>query len=152
MRNYVAATSNDHLGLLRIPGPSLTNLAVRFSLLANHPDFNPASWPNLPFSQSATFPGWWELDLDLLGLVDGIYEYEFVASTAANANFIVADPYTEELTRFGGYRGLFTIVGSRRQRRSFDCTGEFQAGTVLPANKRRANCGTPHYCNSENLF
>ena len=54
---------------------------------------------------NAAFPGWWQFDLDALALADGVYEYEFVA----NGTIVAADPYADAITRFGGYRGLFTI-------------------------------------------
>ncbi len=69
----------DHLGLLRIPGPGLNPLSIRaFAALSDRDQFNPSLWVMYGFVRSATFPGWWEFDLDLLALVDGDYEYEFV--------------------------------------------------------------------------
>jgi hypothetical protein len=98
----------DHLGLLRVPGPALSALSVRFAPLADRDQFNPASWAQHPLAKSGTFAGWWEIDLDLLALNDGEYEYEFVVNGTTSA----ADPYAEEITRFGGYRGLFTIAAA----------------------------------------
>jgi len=118
-------------GLLRIPGPALTAITIRFSPLSARDNFDPGSWPQRPFTQSAAFPGWWEFDLDALGLADGVYEYEFVVSGSA-----VADPYADVITRFGGYRGLFTIASGKRIARAFDWSNENPAGAALPQNNK----------------
>ena len=57
------------------------------------------SWVMHPFKQSVTFPGWWEIDLDLLGLVDGDYEYEFVANgmTAAPTPMPIRSPVSGDI-------------------------------------------------------
>lgn len=118
-------------GLLRIPGPALAGVAIRFALLSDRDDFAPAAWPQHPLSPSAAFPGWWEFDLDGLGLSDGCYEYEFVVNGVA-----VPDPYADVITRFGGYRGLFTIAAGTRIARPFDWGNEFPPGVVLPQNNK----------------
>lgn len=81
-------------------------------------------------TRSASFAGWWEIDLDTLALADGDYEYELVIDGDA----VAADPYAESITRFGGYRGIFTISGGRRVRQRFDWSDEFVPGTRLPGN------------------
>lgn len=118
-------------GLLRIPGPALAGVAIRFALLSDRDDFAPATWPQHPLSPSAAFPGWWEFDLDGLGLSDGCYEYEFVVNGVA-----VPDPYADVITRFGGYRGLFTIAAGTRIAQPFDWGNEFPPGVVLPQNNK----------------
>lgn len=118
-------------GLLRIPGPALAGVAIRFALLSDRDDFAPAAWPEHPLSPSAAFPGWWEFDLDGLGLSDGCYEYEFVVNGVA-----VPDPYADVITRFGGYRGLFTIAAGTRIAQPFDWGNEFPPGVVLPQNNK----------------
>src|SRR6267378_3814156 len=118
-------------GLLRIPGPALTAIAIRFALLSDRDDFAPGSWPQHPFAQSVAFPGWWEFDLDALALPDGCYEYEFVVNGGA-----VPDPYADAITRFGGYRGLFTIAAGKRIVRPFAWDNENPAGVVLPQNNK----------------
>jgi 1,4-alpha-glucan branching enzyme len=118
-------------GLLRIPGPALTAIAIRFALLSDRDDFAPGSWPQHPFAQSVAFPGWWEFDLDALALPDGCYEYEFVVNGAA-----VPDPYADAITRFGGYRGLFTIAAGKRIVQPFAWDNEIPAGVVLPQNNK----------------
>jgi 1,4-alpha-glucan branching enzyme len=124
----------DHLGLLRIPGPQLNSLALRFAPLSDRDLFSPSSWTPHAMTPSVTFPGWWEIDLDLLGLADGKYEYEFVLNGAT----ITPDPYADEITRFGGYRGLFTVAGGKRVAAPFRWDGEFPAGITLPQNNRIA--------------
>jgi 1,4-alpha-glucan branching enzyme len=109
----------------------LAGVAIRFALLSDRDDFAPAAWPQHPLTPSAAFPGWWEFDLDALGLSNGCYEYEFVANGVA-----VPDPYADVITRFGGYRGLFTIAAGRRIARPFDWGDEFPAGVVLPQNNK----------------
>lgn len=118
-------------GLLRIPGPGLTAIALRFAQLSDRDNFAPASWPQHQLTQSAAFPGWWEFDLDALALTDGRYEYEFVVNGAA-----VPDPYADAITRFGGYRGLFTIVSGKRILQPFAWDNEIPAGVVLPQNNK----------------
>src|SRR5271154_475320 len=124
----------DHPGLLRIPGPTLVSLSLRFAPLSARDQFNPASWPLHDFAHSTAFPGWWEFDLDTLALAAGVYEYEFVI----NGTTPVPDPYADAITRFGGYRGLFTISGGQRVPQPFRWDGEFPAGTALPANNQIA--------------
>ncbi|HEX8881343.1 MAG TPA: alpha-amylase family glycosyl hydrolase [Candidatus Acidoferrum sp.] len=109
----------------------MAGVAIRFALLSDRDDFAPAAWPQHPLSPSAAFPGWWEFDLDGLGLSDGCYEYEFVVNGVA-----VPDPYADVITRFGGYRGLFTIAAGTRIARPFDWGNEFPPGVVLPQNNK----------------
>lgn len=118
-------------GLLRIPGPALTAITIRFAQLSDRDNFAPTSWPQHPFIQSVGFPGWWEFDLDAFGLPDGCYEYEFVANSVA-----IPDPYADTITRFGGYRGLFHITGGNRIMQPFAWDNEFPAGVVLAQNNK----------------
>ena len=118
-------------GLLRIPGPALGAITIRFALLSDRDDFAPGSWPQHPFTQSVAFPGWWEFDLDALGLADGCYEYEFVLNGVA-----VPDPYADVITRFGGYRGLFTIAAGKRIVQPFAWDNEIPAGIAVPQNNK----------------
>jgi 1,4-alpha-glucan branching enzyme len=119
-------------GLLAIPGPDVTSLAIRFAKLADRDNFAPETWPQHAFSANTTYPGWWQFDLDALALADGVYEYEFVAKGST----VVPDPYADSITRFGGYRGLFAIRGAARVSTSFDWTDEFSAGVTLPQNNQ----------------
>jgi 1,4-alpha-glucan branching enzyme len=124
----------DHPGLIRIPGPSLTGIYLRFAPLLDRDRFDPTAWPQYPLVRSADFPGWWEIDIDLLALADGVYEYEFVV----NGNTVVADPYADRLTRFGGYRGVLTIAQGHRISTPFLWDDEFQPGIALPGNNQVA--------------
>jgi 1,4-alpha-glucan branching enzyme len=119
-------------GLLRIPGPGLTSVNIRFAPLSDRPNFAPGAWPQHALTASASFAGWWEFDLDALQLDDAVYEYEFVVSDGT----IVPDPYAARLTRFGGYRGLFTISGGVRIDEPFAWDDEFTAGVSLPQNNQ----------------
>lgn len=119
-------------GLLSVPGPGLTSLEVRFGKLSDRDNFAPANWPRHAFSANTAFLGWWQFDLDALMLADGVYEYEFIA----NGNVVVADPYADAITRFGGYRGLFTISEGARISPPFDWSDEFAAGATLPENNQ----------------
>jgi 1,4-alpha-glucan branching enzyme len=122
----------DHPGLLRIPGPALTSLSIRFAPLSDRDQFNPVSWPQRALAESVSFAGWWEIDLDALSLADGQYEYEFVV----NGTAVAADPYADAITRFGGYRGLFTIANGKRVLRAFRWDSEFTPGIPLPQNNQ----------------
>ena len=46
----------------------------------------------------------------------------------------VADPFADEITRFGGYRGVFRISGGKRVEQSFRWDDEFVPGKRLPQN------------------
>jgi len=114
-----------------VPGPALNAISVRLALLSDRDEFNPSTWPQYPLTPSPAFAGWWEIDLDLLALADGDYEYEFVVNEAA-----VADPYADEITRFGGYRGLFTIAAGKRVPRPFRWDDEIPPDVNLPQNNQ----------------
>jgi hypothetical protein len=57
----------------------------------------------------------YQLEKSRLRLIDGDYEYEFVVNGAT----AVPDPYADDITRFGGYRGIFTIAGGKRVSKPF---------------------------------
>lgn len=100
--------------------------------MADRDEFDPPSWPLHPLIPSAAYPGWWEIDLDTLGLADGDYEYEFVAG----GTVVAPDPYADEITRFGGYRGVLTIASGKRVTKPFRWDDEFTAGVALPENSQ----------------
>ena len=86
-------------------------------------------------SASASVAGHFEIDLDTLHLADGAYEYEFIIDdTPGSPGRRVPDPYAEELTRFGGYRGVFHMAGGKRVRRPFSWVDEFVPGVTLANN------------------
>ena len=121
-------------GLLRIPAPAANSVAIRYAPLTNRDVFNPASWPVIPLTANATYPGWWNFDVDAQGLADGVYEYEFVLN--GNAAQPVSDPYADQITRFDGYRGLLHIAGGKRVDRAFRWDPAVEAGTTLVQNNK----------------
>jgi 1,4-alpha-glucan branching enzyme len=129
----VAAQPTGRLGLLRIPAPAANVVEMRFAPLAQRDKFAPTAWPVQPLvSAPAANPGWWEIDIDALGLRDGSYEYEFILDSHTDRP--VADPFADEITRFGGYRGVFHISGQQRIRPVFRWDDEFTPGKPLPPN------------------
>ena len=124
----------DHPGLLRIPAPAASSLAIRFAPLTDRDHFNPVLWKHSSLEPSTSFAGWWETDLDALSLRDGCYEYEFTRNGDDSTAY--PDPYADAITRFGGYRGLFTIAGGRRVPQPFRWDDEFPNGQALPNNNR----------------
>lgn len=121
-------------GLLRLFSPAAQQLTVRYSPLSNRDKFDQASWPMRSLNAVAAFPGWWEWDVDALGLPDGAYEYEFLLN--GDADHPIADPYAEEITRFAGYRGILRIKGGTRVPRAFRWDDEIPAGKTLPQNNQ----------------
>ena len=121
-------------GLLRIPAPNATQLEVRLAPLADRDVFDPLKWRRVSFTTSTTFPGWWECDLDPLGLTDGTWEYEFIIDgSPANP---VPDPWAQQITRFGGYRGLAVIQGGKSISPVFRWDNELPPGVSLPQNNK----------------
>jgi 1,4-alpha-glucan branching enzyme len=120
-------------GLLHVPAAA-TKLEVRFAALSERDKYDPKQWRREPFIRLASFVGWWEFDIDALALPDGAYEYEFLIN--GDASQVAPDPYADELTRFGGYRGVFRIAGGRRIVQPFRWDDELPSGTRLPQNNR----------------
>ena len=127
------AQPTGRLGLLRIPAPGANTVEMRFAPLAQRDKFAPPGWPvqKLVSAQPAN-PGWWEIDIDALGLGDGAYEYEFILD--GHTDQPVPDPFADELTRFGGYRGVFHISAGQRVGPAFRWDDEFTPGRPLPQN------------------
>jgi 1,4-alpha-glucan branching enzyme len=121
-------------GLLTIPAPNSKTVAARYSSLANRDEFDPANWPVTALTESATDSGWYLWDVDALVLPDGCYEYEFVLD--GDGTSPVADPYADEITRFGGYRGVLHIAGGVRVRPVFRWDDAVEAGTDFPQNNQ----------------
>jgi 1,4-alpha-glucan branching enzyme len=127
----VSAQPTGRLGLLRIPAPSAKTVVMRFAPLAQRDRFEPATWPVQPLQTDPAHAGWWQVDIDALGLADGPYEYEFILDGRTDRP--VADPFADELTRFGGYRGVFRMLNRQRVGSAFDWSDEF-SGRPLPEN------------------
>ncbi len=119
---------------LRIPAPVGSRLEVRFADIVQRDRYNPPGWRCETLAPIAGEPGWFEIDLDALGLDDGDYEYEFIKDGAHEAP--IADPYAVHITRFGGYRGIFQIRDGRRWQQPFTWDDEFTAGNELRNNHR----------------
>jgi 1,4-alpha-glucan branching enzyme len=126
--------------LLRVPAPNAGRVEVRFALVDDRDSFDPPGWRHQQLSPSAA-SGHFEINLDGLGLGDGVYEYEFVIDGDEDAP--VADPFAEEISRFGGYRGLFRMAAGVRVKQSFSWANELPAGVVLPQNNELVICEIP---------
>ncbi|MEJ2402804.1 MAG: alpha-amylase family glycosyl hydrolase, partial [Candidatus Thiodiazotropha sp.] len=117
---------------LRIPATSGSRLEMRFADILHRDRYDPPNWRRETLAPVGGEPGWFEIDLDALGLVDGDYEYEFLKDGAQDTP--IADPYAMHITRFGGYRGIFQIRQGRRWRQPFTWEDEF-----IPGNELRNN-------------
>ncbi|MEW8676772.1 MAG: alpha-amylase family glycosyl hydrolase [Candidatus Thiodiazotropha sp.] len=131
--------SNDHRlqgtgadPKLRIPAPTGSQLELRFADILQRDRYHPDGWRRETLTAVANEPGWFEIDLDALGLDDGDYEYEFIKDGEIDAP--IADPYAVHITRFGGYRGIFQIRDGRRWRQPFSWDDEFTPGNELKNN------------------
>lgn len=104
---------------------------MRYSPTFDRADFDPTTWRTAALTPSAD-EGWWEVDIDALGLAEGSYEYEFLLD---NGSIVAADPYADEITKFGGYRGVFHISATHvRVARAFNWAGE-QPNPLPPNNQ-----------------
>ncbi|MBV2093241.1 MAG: hypothetical protein KUF80_00005, partial [Candidatus Thiodiazotropha sp. (ex Codakia orbicularis)] len=131
--------SNDHRlqgtgadPKLRIPAPTGSQLELRFADILQRDRYHPDGWRRETLTAVANEPGWFEIDLDALGLDDGDYEYEFIKDGEIDTP--IADPYAVHITRFGGYRGIFQIRDGRRWRQPFSWDDEFTPGNELKNN------------------
>src|SRR5689334_15955794 len=84
---------------LTIPSPAAQTVQLRFAPLDDRDDFGKA-WQMA--SLRTQTPGLYQIDLNSLGLADGTYEYD-LAVTIGGTTHIVADPFADELEKFGGY-------------------------------------------------
>src|SRR5690242_2836641 len=107
-----------------IPAPSAQSVELCYASLLERDRFDPTTWARATL-QPASQTGWWEIDLAGLGLPDGDYEYEFVVDGRTDTP--VADPFADEIVRFGGYRGLFRLRGGMRWRPPFRWDDELTA-------------------------
>src|SRR5262249_53279329 len=103
-----------HEGTLLIPAPLAQQVELRFAPLAARDRCAPARWGRVALRPSFDLAGHSLIDLDALGLADGAYEYEFLLD--GHADNPVPDPFAEEITRYGGYRGVFQVRDGRRVR------------------------------------
>ncbi|MGB9073225.1 MAG: alpha-amylase family glycosyl hydrolase [Terriglobales bacterium] len=121
-----------------IPAPGAKKVEVRYRTLEDRASIdlsNPtSSWSQpIQLTTHSTKPENYVFEPNTLGLADGTYEYEFVM----DGNTTVPDPFAEEITKFGGYRGLLIVDhGVCRTTTSFSWTGELPAGVQLPNNNQ----------------
>ena len=116
---------------MRIPAPHASTVHLRLASILERDRFG-ERWRYWPLAQGGE--GFWEIDVETLGLPDGTYEYELIVDDDRVRP--VPDPYAKELTRFGGYRGLLHLRGGREWRPAFDWSDELPAGVTLPENNR----------------
>ncbi len=109
---------------------------MRYSSLPRMWDFEPSAWKvaDLQPASNGSSPGWYEVDLSDLSLQDGKYEYEFIIVKTDGNCIEVPDPFSEEITRFGGYRGVFGIKNGKRVREQFSWDNEIPPNVRLPQN------------------
>jgi 1,4-alpha-glucan branching enzyme len=120
-------------GVLSVPVPAGGQVQVRLALVADRDVFEPAGWRHEDLQPTGA-AGWFERDLDGLGLADGEYEYELVVDGREDAP--VPDPFARAITRFYGYRGLFSVAGGVVVPDRFRWDDEFPGGMGLPQNNR----------------
>ncbi len=118
--------------MLRIPVHGVQKVEVRLASLAERGRFDPLRWPRFALVQDPADPLFYRIDLSELTLPDGDYEYEFVLDDRIHSP--VPDPYADEITRFGGYRGVFHIADGKRYSPPFSWDDEFPEGVTLPPN------------------
>ncbi|HVN17652.1 MAG TPA: alpha-amylase family glycosyl hydrolase [Dongiaceae bacterium] len=120
-----------------IPAPGAKNVEVHYRSLADRSAIS-LSAPLISWSQPialqkhSTKQDHYLLQLSNLGLPDGTFEYELMIDGTP-----VADPFTEEITKFGGYRGLVTVdQGVCQTSAPFSWKDELPAGVQLPNNNQ----------------
>lgn len=118
--------------VIRIPVENAQVVEMRFSLLIARDRFYPLEWYKIPLIHTTGSSTLFEIDLSTLELADGAYEYEFIVD--GNDTQPIADPYADEITRFGGYRGVFRIREGKRWRLPFSWDDELLSGKPLPNN------------------
>jgi 1,4-alpha-glucan branching enzyme len=138
--NLQPSTNIGDLSNICIPCPNAQSVQIRYLDLPRHGKIGETLEPKVKLELEWKYAdlknkgdGWWEIDLSTLKLPDGEYEYEFVV-TRNNEELIEADPYAEEITRFGGYRGVFQIKNGQRVRPDFSWDDEINSGKPLPNN------------------
>lgn len=124
---------------IAIPAPLAQKMELLYRPVVDRAMADPLvpqrSWqPLVPLQNSASSPGWFEIDVNSLALMDGTYEYALVVD--GNQDLPVPDPFAAEITKFGGYRSLFTIRNGAREVTQFSWVNEFPDGISLPKNQQ----------------
>ncbi|MES9971920.1 MAG: alpha-amylase family glycosyl hydrolase [Candidatus Thiodiazotropha sp.] len=117
---------------LLIPAPAQSRIELRFANILLRDRYDPQGWRRESLTAVVGRPGWFEIDLHALDLEDGDYEYEFIKDGLNDHP--IADPYAVQITRFGGYRGVFHIREGRRWQQPFSWEDEFTPGNELRNN------------------
>lgn len=127
----------DHFPLgtdphLRIPAPAGSRVEMRFAKTLDRDLFYPENWRKVALLSVAGPSGWFEINLQNLGLEDGDYEYELILNGIDDQP--IPDPFAIEITRFGGYRGVFHIRNGLRWQPPFSWDDEFTPNNDLRNN------------------
>jgi len=135
--SLIADTSNTDIeatvsSIIRIPTDYAQSVEMYYAPLTERDCFDPDNWTSVPLKINSADPHFYELNLDQLNLTDGSYEYEFILD--GNVTHPIADPYAEEITRFGGYRGIFHIKNGKRTKQNFSWHDELPEELELPDN------------------
>ena len=125
-------TCSAEYGVLHLPVKDGSQVAIRYAPVNTRDNFNPENWHSEPLVPHPDQPGWYQIDINDLALPDGVYEYEFILDN--QTGHPIADPFADEITRFGGYRGVFHIVDAKRWRQSFSWDDEFVDAVPLANN------------------
>jgi len=133
---HIDADSASHYSqfssMIRIPVSQAQSVEMRYALLHSRDCFDPPHWTSISLHKSNQNSLCFEIDLQQINLADGEYEYEFALDGKTDQP--IADPYAEEITRFGGYRGIFHIKNGERWHRPFSWTDELPDNITLPNN------------------
>ena len=127
-----SGTSSAEYGVIYLPAQAGSHVEIRFAPVAARDNFNPENWHSVQLSPNPDKQGWYQIDLNGLDIADGIYEYEFILDNQTSQP--IADPFADEITRFGGYRGIFHIVDGKRWRHPFSWDKEFANDVPLANN------------------
>jgi 1,4-alpha-glucan branching enzyme len=130
--NNTSGLNSPDYGIVRLPAKANSDVKVRFAPLTARDNFDPSLWHTEQLAPDQANTDWYSIDLNGLQLPDGTYEYEFVLDGRDSEP--VADPFADEITRFGGYRGIFRIVGGQRWRHPFSWDDEFADNVELADN------------------
>ncbi len=133
-----AAAAPAVSGVIMIPAPGAQKVEFRYRRIAARDSIDLTnahnSWAPLVAMQPAGEAGYFQIDVNSLGLADGHYEYEFILN--GDESSPVADPYAEEIDKFGGYRGVLRIKNGVRETLAFSWTDELPQGVRLPNNNQ----------------
>lgn len=116
--------------ILSAPIALAAEVLLRFATEASRDELEARRFTDVPMTRSATDPRFFSIDVSKLGLDDGIYEYVFVRD-----GLEVPDPYSVEISRFGGYRSVLRIERGERVVSPFDWNNELLGGP-LPNNNQ----------------